>query len=147
MHTFPIHDTFFYLIYLLISRIKTRCVKNDEFELIDHLFKGPNVVSFISETASNTYITREFLIRNLDRNMERRLTHFLYTAWPDHGVLLPPNVCSAITLLITCVQVPNSSKEILDFRKQVRMITPPSSTLLVHCRCLDYFSSVLKNKC
>ena len=75
---------------------------------------GPNVVSFISETMSKTYIKREFLIRNLDREMERRLTHFLSTAWQDIGV-------------------PNSSLEILDFRKQVRMITPPSSTMLVHC--------------
>ncbi|KAL0268614.1 UNVERIFIED_CONTAM: hypothetical protein PYX00_010476 [Menopon gallinae] len=64
---------------------------------------------------SGSFVFREFLLRDLERNEERDISHMQYIAWPDHGV-------------------PDSPTEFLSFTQKVRaaragMVEPT----LVHC--------------
>eukprot|EP01147_Barroeca_monosierra_P009833 gene9833-2026_t len=63
----------------------------------------------------SNHITRHMLIRNHATKEERELVHFLYTAWPDHGV-------------------PNTANELLVFRKAInKECRGGMARVLVHC--------------
>lgn len=53
---------------------------------------GRITVRNISESSNNDYILREFLVvnDNKDNQSERKIFHYHFTAWPDHGVPSDP---------------------------------------------------------
>lgn len=75
---------------------------------------GTFLVKFLEETVHSSYIERKLTLVNQANNQSRSVTQLTYTAWPDHGV-------------------PNTSIEILDFRKYIRALNPPGSMLVVYC--------------
>lgn len=75
---------------------------------------GDIVVSLLSENAYPEWIEREFLLE-VEEEESRRIHHFQYIAWPDHGV--PKN--AAITL---------------EFIHTVRShVIPDQGPIVVHC--------------
>lgn len=74
---------------------------------------GEITVTLLSEEPTGTYIVRRMKVTRGGGSFE--LLHFQYTVWPDHGV-------------------PNTTSEILTFRKAVRKANPwTGPPLLVHC--------------
>ena len=74
---------------------------------------GEVSVTLRDEQPTSTFIRRLFLVQWGKASME--MVHFQYTVWPDHGV-------------------PNTTSELLGFRKEVRRTCKwPGPPLLVHC--------------
>jgi len=69
-------------------------------------------VTHTGETAFPNYIRRTFNLKY--KGQTRKIVHFLYTAWPDHGV-------------------PDTAKEMLQFRSIVKEVYNPENPMLVHC--------------
>eukprot|EP00056_Hartaetosiga_gracilis_P000575 m.39055 g.39055 ORF g.39055 m.39055 type:complete len:677 (-) comp10261_c0_seq1:139-2169(-) len=75
---------------------------------------GPYQVVVVKRKDKSHYIMRRMILRNNDTNEERHIVHFLYTAWPDHGV-------------------PNTAGELLSFRKAVNKEVCSDAPVLIHC--------------
>lgn len=75
---------------------------------------GGFTVTAISEEVLPNYITRVFDLKDNRSGKTRKITHFLYTAWPDHGV-------------------PETASEMLSFRHTVKATYKPEFPMLVHC--------------
>ncbi|XP_034153836.1 receptor-type tyrosine-protein phosphatase H isoform X2 [Pangasianodon hypophthalmus] len=74
-------------------------------------------VSVQSEQKESCWTRREFVVRNESTSEERGVTHFHFTAWPDHGV-------------------PKGTEELIQFRWIVRQhieTFPFSGPTVVHC--------------
>lgn len=75
---------------------------------------GGFTVTATSEEVLPNYITRTFDLKENKTGQVRKIKHFLYTAWPDHGV-------------------PDTATEMLSFRHTVKQNYNPESPMLVHC--------------
>eukprot|EP00055_Hartaetosiga_balthica_P016516 m.105002 g.105002 ORF g.105002 m.105002 type:complete len:677 (+) comp9121_c5_seq1:102-2132(+) len=75
---------------------------------------GPYQIVVVSRKDKSHYILRRMIVRNSITGEERHLAHFLYTAWPDHGV-------------------PSTAGELLSFRKAVNKEICSDSPILIHC--------------
>ncbi|XP_047664641.1 receptor-type tyrosine-protein phosphatase H isoform X2 [Tachysurus fulvidraco] len=78
---------------------------------------GNLLVTIQSEQKESCWTQREFTIRNESTSEEHAVTHFHFTAWPDHGV-------------------PNRTEELIQFRWIVRKhieTFPFSGPTVVHC--------------
>jgi protein tyrosine phosphatase len=73
---------------------------------------GAYTVAHAGEKVFPNYIKRTFQVKY--KGSARTITHFLYSAWPDHGV-------------------PNTTKELLGFRSTVKEIYNPENPMMVHC--------------
>ncbi|KAK6631145.1 hypothetical protein RUM43_014241 [Polyplax serrata] len=74
-------------------------------------------ISCVKEETDNSesFVFREFLLKDLKRNEERDISHMQYLAWPDHGV-------------------PDSPTEFLTFTQRVRAARAGmAEPTLVHC--------------
>eukprot|EP00049_Salpingoeca_infusionum_P020372 m.363948 g.363948 ORF g.363948 m.363948 type:complete len:687 (+) comp24830_c0_seq1:60-2120(+) len=60
------------------------------------------------------YTQRRFIMINQSSGEKREIVHYLYTAWPDHGV-------------------PNSAQELLHFRHVVYKEWTPKTPVVIHC--------------
>ena len=75
---------------------------------------GGFTVTAVSEDVLPNYITRSFELKDNRSGQVRKITHYLYTAWPDHGV-------------------PDTATEMLSFRHRVKATYNPEHPMLVHC--------------
>jgi protein tyrosine phosphatase len=73
---------------------------------------GPYNVTHVGEDVFPNYIKRVLTLKY--KGSSRKIVHFLYTAWPDHGV-------------------PDTAKEMLGFRSVVKEQYSPENPMLVHC--------------
>ncbi|CAL4066178.1 unnamed protein product, partial [Meganyctiphanes norvegica] len=73
-------------------------------------------ISNVSESQNNDYILREFLV--MKDNQERKIYHYHFTAWPDHGVPSDPG----------CVL-----NFLHDVNKRQEEIEDSAGPILVHC--------------
>eukprot|EP00729_Bicosta_minor_P009527 gene9527-17272_t len=79
---------------------------------------GGFTVSAISEEVLPTYVTRVFDLKDARSGKTRKIVHFLYTAWPDHGV---PDTSSEMVIFLFLV------------RAARRSLDTPAAPLVVHC--------------
>ncbi|XP_062841276.1 receptor-type tyrosine-protein phosphatase H [Trichomycterus rosablanca] len=102
----------------------TRCIeggrtKCEQYWPLDYTpcTYGSLHVTVQSEQKERSWTRREFLVRNMSTNKERTVTHFHFTAWPDHDV-------------------PKETDDIMEFRGIVREHIQSSSftgPAVVHC--------------
>ncbi|XP_049319845.1 receptor-type tyrosine-protein phosphatase H isoform X2 [Astyanax mexicanus] len=102
----------------------TNCVENgrpkcEQYWPLDYTpcIYGNLLVTIQSEHKEKSWTLREFVVRNKDTSEERRVMHFHFTAWPDHGV-------------------PAGTDELIQFRELVRHHIerfPTSGPTVVHC--------------
>lgn len=75
---------------------------------------GAFTITHTAEEVLPNYVTRTFSVKEDKTGKTRTLKHFLYTAWPDHGV-------------------PDTATEMLSFRHTVKANYDDTKPLLVHC--------------
>ncbi|XP_060718260.1 receptor-type tyrosine-protein phosphatase H [Tachysurus vachellii] len=95
---------------------KTKCEHYWPMDNMPCLY-GNLLVTIQSEQKESCWTQREFIIRNESTSEEQAVTHFHFTAWPDHGV-------------------PNRTEELIQFRWIVRKhieTFPFSGPTVVHC--------------
>ncbi|XP_068202225.1 tyrosine-protein phosphatase non-receptor type 11-like isoform X2 [Palaemon carinicauda] len=71
-----------------VERGKNKCCRYWPEEGISKEY-GRMTLRNVSENSNNDYILREFLVRK-DDQPERKIFHYHFTAWPDHGVPSDP---------------------------------------------------------
>jgi len=99
------------------ERDKPKCVKywpdlneTDKF--------GPFSIKTISEEQFHGYVLREFVVSKGHQGQERKIYHFHFQAWPDHGVPSDPGC------VLNFLEDVNSKQESLE---------PPPGAIVVHC--------------
>ncbi|KAL1513838.1 hypothetical protein ABEB36_003187 [Hypothenemus hampei] len=85
---------------------------------------GPIVVKNLIESSTPHYTLREFLVSMESTNLERKVYHYHFTAWPDHGVPSDPGC-----VLNFLHEVNKRQEELL---KELPTNQPPGA-ILVHC--------------
>ncbi|KAG8131940.1 hypothetical protein E2320_009839, partial [Naja naja] len=64
---------------------------------ISHVSSGEISIHLLAQNFADEWTTREFKLQHKGLNMERRLSHLHYTAWPNHGI--PESTISMITFI------------------------------------------------
>ncbi|ETE69838.1 Receptor-type tyrosine-protein phosphatase V, partial [Ophiophagus hannah] len=64
---------------------------------ISHVSSGEISIHLLAQNFADEWTTREFKLQHKALNMERRLSHLHYTAWPNHGI--PESTISMITFI------------------------------------------------
>lgn len=97
------------------ERERQKCVKYwPDLNSSENL--GPFVIKNLSEEPSHGYVLREFIVTK--GQTERRIFHFHFQAWPDHGVPSDPGC------VLNFLEDVNSKQESLE---------PAPGAIVVHC--------------
>ncbi|XP_062381681.1 receptor-type tyrosine-protein phosphatase H-like [Sardina pilchardus] len=86
----------------------TNCVENGKAKCDQYWPQGPSPcrhgdlhITMTSERKDTNWTIRELIVKKEAKSEERRVKHFHFTAWPDHGV-------------------PNGTEELIQFRGLIR---------------------------
>lgn len=107
--------TFIIMLTTLLERGRSKCHKYwpDMGEIAT--YENISIECIKEETdLSESFVFRDFTLKNLQNNEERQVRHIQYVAWPDHGV-------------------PSSPSEFLGFMERVCAERKDDSPLVVHC--------------
>jgi len=99
------------------ERDKPKCVKYWPALKETETF-GPFTIKNISEEPSHGYVLREFVVSKGHQGPERKIYHFHFQAWPDHGVPKDPDC------VLNFLEDVNSKQESLE---------PNPGAIVVHC--------------
>jgi protein tyrosine phosphatase len=91
----------------VLITVKIKCNRYWPDEKGDAIRIGNLIVSVEDEDASDELVYRQFVLQNMDSDEARTISHFQYTAWPDHG--LPPST-KAFLDLVELVDEANKTK-------------------------------------
>ncbi|XP_041938242.1 receptor-type tyrosine-protein phosphatase H isoform X1 [Alosa sapidissima] len=102
----------------------TNCIENGKAKCDQYWPQDPSpcrhgdlLITMTSERKDTDWIVRELIVKNEAKSEERRVKHFHFTAWPDHGV-------------------PNGTQELIEFRGLIRQhihSSRSSGPTVVHC--------------
>ncbi|XP_076154884.1 receptor-type tyrosine-protein phosphatase H-like [Alosa pseudoharengus] len=102
----------------------TNCIENGKAKCDQYWPQDPSpchhgdlLITMTSERKDTNWIVRELIVKNEAKSEERRVKHFHFTAWPDHGV-------------------PNGTQELIEFRGLIRQhihSSRSSGPTVVHC--------------
>ncbi|XP_062383013.1 receptor-type tyrosine-protein phosphatase H-like [Sardina pilchardus] len=102
----------------------TNCIENGKAKCDQYWPQGPSpcrhgdlLITMTSERKESNWTMREFIVKHEAKSEERRVKHFHFTAWPDHGV-------------------PKGTEELIQFRGHIRQHidrSPSSGPTVVHC--------------
>ncbi|XP_062381678.1 receptor-type tyrosine-protein phosphatase eta-like [Sardina pilchardus] len=102
----------------------TNCIENGKAKCDQYWPQGPSpcrhgdlLITMTSEHKDSKWTVRELTVKNEAKSEERRVKHFHFTAWPDHGV-------------------PRGTEELIQFRGLIRQHidrSPSSGPTVVHC--------------
>ncbi|XP_062382168.1 receptor-type tyrosine-protein phosphatase H-like [Sardina pilchardus] len=102
----------------------TNCVENGKAKCDQYWPQGPSpcrhgdlLISMTSERKDSNWTVRVLIVKNEAKSEERRVKHFHFTTWPDHGV-------------------PNGTEELIQFCGHIRQhidSSQSSGPTVVHC--------------
>ncbi|XP_062381682.1 receptor-type tyrosine-protein phosphatase eta-like [Sardina pilchardus] len=103
-------------IVMVTNCVESGKAKCDQYWPSSQCYYGDLLITMTSERKDTNWTIRELIVKKEAKSEERRVKHFHFTAWPDHGV-------------------PNGTEELIQFRGLIRQhidSSPSSGHTVVH---------------